>query len=214
MLVSDVVEQVRNIVQDTQEPFRYPDHVLVGFVNQTLKRMVVLRPDLFASIEEITTTPNTVFQTLPNDALRLIDIFQVKGGNAVTEINRPMLDRTTPNWATEAPSSPINFMRHIRNDTKYFLYPAPKEGVVLIGEYARVLPDYELSDEVDILPDAYLTVVVDGTVGIAESVDDEYVANSRAQMYQQMFTQALGVSTEARQITDFDSGGLGSDGVK
>lgn len=213
MLVSDVVTQVRDIIQDTQTPYRYSDDMLVRFVNQTLKRMVVIRPDLFSTIEDVPTTPDTVFQSLPSSAVRLIDIYQVKGGVALTEVNRSTLERSNPQWMAEPSGTPNTFMRNVRNDTSFFVYPAPKDGVVLVCEYAKVLPEYTLNDTVDLLPDGYETVVIDGTVFIAESVDDEYVNNQRAQMYQQMFTQSLGASVEGRALTDYDDGALDEDKV-
>jgi len=213
MLVSDIITQVRDVIQDTHTPYRYSDDMLVRFVNQTLKRMVVLRPDLFSSIEEIPTESDTPFQSLPSDAMRLVDIFQVKGGPVLTEVNRSTLERSTPGWMSESSGTPINFMRHIRNDTRFFVYPAPNAGVVLIGEYAKTPPDYSINGDIDIIPDGYFSVLIDGVVFIAESVDDEYVNNRRAQMYQQMFTQAMGASVEGRQLTDYDDGGLNEDKV-
>ena len=53
MILDDVITEVRRIIQDTNIPYRYSDDVLLGFANQALKRIAVLRPDLFASIEEI-----------------------------------------------------------------------------------------------------------------------------------------------------------------
>ena len=213
MLVSDVVTQVRDIIQDTHTPYRYSDDMLVRFVNQTLKRMVLLRPDLFSTLEEVPTTANSVFQVLPSDAMRMVDVFQIQNGPAITEVNRATLERSNPNWMSEPPGVPINFMRNVKNDTRFFLYPAPQPGVTLVVEYAKILPTYMLSDEIDVIPDGYLPVLIDGTVFVAESINDEYVNDQRAQMYQQMFTQGLSTSVEARQLTDYDSGGLDTNRV-
>jgi hypothetical protein len=87
-------------------------------------------------LREIPTTPNTVVQSLPANAMRLSEIFSVKDGDAVTEADREVFDQTYPGWVTEAAGIPKNFIRHVRNPTRYFLYPRPQAGVVLIGEYA------------------------------------------------------------------------------
>jgi hypothetical protein len=50
-------------------------------------------------------------------------------------------------------------------------------------------------------------------VFLAESVDNEHVNSNRAQLFQQSFTQALGVSVQARSITDTEEGGLPPDQV-
>tara|TARA_R110000822_G_scaffold111181_4_gene241805 strand:+ start:1463 stop:2107 length:645 start_codon:yes stop_codon:yes gene_type:complete len=208
MTPTEVITEVRRIIQDTKTPYRYSDTVMLGFVNQTLKRMVVLRPDLFAVIGEFPTTANTVLQTCPADSVRLIEIFQVQGGNAVTEVTRQVLDRTSPSWVSEAAGTPVNFMRHVRNPNRFFVSPPPAAGIVLIGEYAQTPPDYIISAEITYPTDAYFPVVVDGTVFLAESVDNEHVNSNRAKLFQDSFTQALGIGLQSRVVTDTEEGGL------
>ena len=208
MTPHEVITEVRRLIQDTREPFRYTDGVLLGFVNQTLKRMVMLRPDLFAQIGDIATTPDIVVQTLPADAMRLVEIFQVKGGNAVFEVSRGMLNRSAPRWATDPAGMPVNYMRHIRNPTRFFLYPRPTAGVVLLGEYAVAPPNYGLYDTISYPQDTYFPALVDGVVFVAESIDNEHVNSGRAKLFQDSFAQLLGVALQSRVVTDVESAGL------
>jgi hypothetical protein len=208
MTPNEVITEVRRIIQDTRDPYRYSDAVLLGFVNQTLKRMVMLRPDLFAVIGDFTTATGTVLQSCPADSTRLIEIFQVKNGNAVTEANRSTLDRTVPEWLNETPGQPVNFMRHVRNPNRFFVYPAPAAGVVLVGEYAQTPLDYTIDQEVTFPTDTYFPSVIDGTVFLAESIDNEHVNSGRAKLFQDAFVQALGVSLQSRTITDTPAAGL------
>jgi hypothetical protein len=83
----------------------------------------------------------------------------------------------------------------------------------LIGEYAQTPPTYDGTTTVALLPDAYFPVVIDATVFIAESVDNEHVNSNRAQLFQQSFTQALGVAAQSRAITDTERGGLDEEDV-
>ena len=207
MTPSEVIAEVRRLIQDTREPYRYTDTVLLGFVNQTLKRMAMLRPDLFAVIGEFSTAASTVLQSCPADSLRLIEIFQVKDSNAITEVNRETLDRTAPMWQTETPGDPVNFMRHVRNPNRFFVYPRPAPGVVLIGEYAQTPPDYTLDQEITYPIDAYFPTLVDGVVFLAESIDNEHVNSGRAKLFQDSFVQSLGVALQSRTLTDTESGG-------
>lgn len=204
----EVITEARRLIQDTKAPYRYSDAVMLGFVNQTLKRMVMFRPDLFAVIGDIPTTANTVLQSCPADSARLIDIFRVKDGNAVTEVNRETLDRTVPSWQYEEAGQPVNFMRHVRNPNRFFVYPRPVAGVVLIGEYAQTPPDYALDQEIIYPIDTYFPVVVDGVVFLAESIDNEHVNSGRAKLFQDSFVQALNVGLQSRTITDTPSAGL------
>lgn len=71
------------------------------------------------------------------------------------------------------------------------------------------LSDYGIGDTID-LPDAYFTVIVDGVIFLAESVDDEHVNSGRAKLYQDSFVQSLGVSLQSRILTDTEKGGIDS----
>jgi hypothetical protein len=208
MTPSDVILEVRRLLSDTLTPQRYSDTFLLGFVNQTLKRISILRPDLFALIGDISTTANTVLQSMPSDSIRLMEIFQIKNGDAITEVSRETFDQTYPNWVNETPGIPVNFMRHVRNPNKFFVYPRPISGVILVGEYAQTPPTYSLNATIALLPDAYFPSVVDGVLFLAESIDDESANSGRAKVFQDSFVQSLGVSLQSRTITDTDEGGL------
>lgn len=208
MTPNEIITEVRRLIQDTKVTYRYSDAVMLGWVNQTLKRTAVLRPDLFGVIGDIATTPNVVLQSTPSDSLRLIQIFQVKGGDAVTEVDREVFDQTYPGWVNEAAGTPVNFMRHVRNPNKFFVYPRPTSGVILVGEYAQVPPDYALNDTIALIPEAYFPVLVDGVVFLAESVDDEHVNSQRAALFQKNYTEALGASVSNRVVTDTKQAGM------
>lgn len=208
MTPADIITEARTLIQDSRTPYRYSDTVMLNFVNQTLKRMSILRPDLFSVIGDIPTTANTVIQSCPADSLRLVEIFQIKNGDAVTEVNREVLDQMNPGWVNEAAGTPLNFMRHVRNPNKFFLYPRPATGVILVGEYAQVPPNYTLSQTITALPDAYLPVAADGVVFLAESVDNEHVNSNRAKLFQDSFSQTLAAGLQTRIVTDTEEGGL------
>jgi hypothetical protein len=208
MTPAEVITEVRRIVQDTKAPQRYSEAELLGYVNMTLKRMVMLRPDLFSTIEDIPTAENTVLQSLPSGAVRLVEVFRVKNGNAITEVSREMLDQSTPDWTVAPAGSPVNFVRHVRNPTRYYLYPPPTKNLLLVGEYVKTPPTYTINQQITVLPDAYLPALVDGTVFLAESVDNEHVNSNRAKLYQDSFIQTLGVSLQSRATTDTEEGGL------
>lgn len=213
MKLSAVITEARRLLQDTSSPYRYTDSVLLGFANQALKRIAVLRPDLFAYIGEIPTVAGQVLQSPPIDSLRIMEIFQVKNGSGVTEVNRDTLDETYPTWMNDTAGSCVNWMRHVRNANKFFIYPKAPVGQILIGEYAQTPKDYTADEDVALLQDAYFPTVVDGTVYLAESIDNEHVNSNRATLFQQSFTQSLGASIQSREITDTEEAGLSRDKV-
>jgi len=205
---AEIIVEVRRIVQDTSAPSRYRDTDLLGYINQTLKRMALLRPDLFGVIADVATTASSAVQTLPTDAIRLIDVFSVKGGGAVTETDRETMDRNYPSWSVEAAGTPVNFMRHVKNPTRFFLYPPPAAGIELVVEYAKVPDTYAINDDIDAIPAAFMPTLVSGTVFLSQSIDDEHVSSGRAKLFLDAFTQDLSGTFSSRTVTDTKAAGL------
>lgn len=208
MTPAQVIVEVRRILQDIRVPQRYSDALLLGFVNQALKRMAVLRPDLFAVIDDFVTQAGQTIQSAPADSLRMMEVFQVKDGDGIVEVSRKAMDETYPGWVNDPAGPTVNWMRHVRNDNRFFIYPKAPVGQTLVIEYAQTPREYGLDETIERLSEAYFPVLVDGAVFLAESVDNEHVNSNRAQLFQQSFTQALGVSVQARSITDTEEGGL------
>lgn len=208
MTPQDVITEVRRMVNDTHVPYRYSDTLLLGFVNQTLLRMSVLRPDIFSVMVNFTTTAGTVLQSCPADSVRFVEIFGVVGGDALIEVSRDVMDQSYPSWRTEASGTPVNFMRHVRSANKYFLYPAPLAGITLSAEYIQTPATYAIGDTIIAPSSSYFPIIVDGTVFLAESIDDEHVSSGRAKLFLDSFVQALGVGLQSRAVTDLESAGL------
>ena len=208
MILNDVITEVRRLLQDINSPQRYSDTVLLGFANQALKRIAVLRPDLFAFVSTVTCTENAVLQAAPTDSIRVIEVFSVQNGNGIIETTREALNNAYPTWMNDTAAAAVNWMRHIRNPNKFFIYPKAPANQVLDIEYAQTPPTYTGTATVSLLSDAYFPVVVDATVFLAESIDNEHVINQRAQLFQQSFTNALGIAAQTRAITDPETGGL------
>jgi hypothetical protein len=203
---ADVLVEARKLLQDVQAPQRYSDADLLGYVNQTVRRMVLLRPDLFASLVTIPTTPNVVEQLLPADAVRLVEIFRVVGGKAIEEVDRDLFNRAYPDWATDPAGLPTKYVRHARNPRLFFLYPRPSVGVQLVAEYVSTPPTYALTDTISVLPEAYFGPLLDGVMYLASSIDDEHVSNRRAELFLNSFKELLGLSLRSRVVTDTEGG--------
>lgn len=213
MTPTTVIAEVRKLLQDTLAPFRYSDSDLLGYVNQVLKRIALIRPDLFTVIGDVTVTGSQVLQSLPSGAHRLVDIYNVKDGNAITETEREVLERAYPVWLSDPPGIPVNFMRHPRNPTKFFLYPRPAWGIVIVAEYSVQPSTYTLTDTLP-LPDTYFSTMVDGVVFLASSIDDEHINTGRAKLFLDSFVQGLGVELKFRDLLDNDDGGVAKTGVQ
>jgi len=208
MILNDVITETRRILQDIDSPQRYTDAVLLGFANQSLKRIAVLRPDLFAYVGEVTCVTDAVLQTAPTDSIRVIEVYSVVSGSGVIEVNRETLDQALPSWMNDTAAAATNWMRHVRNPNRFFIYPKAPAGQKLVIEYAQSPPTYDTTTAVALLSDAYFPVVLDATVFLAESIDNEHVNSNRAKLFQESFTQALGVGAQSRPVTDTENSGM------
>ncbi len=202
MTPSDVILEARKLLLDVQAPTRYSEADLLGFVNQTLKRMAVFRPTLFSTITSVPLTANTVIQDLPADAHRLVQMFFIDNYNSVNEVDREVLERAYPQWVSDPAGIPFNFIRHPRNATKFFLYPRPIANLTATVEYVVEPKVYTINETILYLKDTYLGVVVDGVVFLASSIDDEHVNSNRAKLFQESFTSSLGVDMQQQAVLD------------
>jgi hypothetical protein len=212
----DVIADVRRMLQDTNTNTalqRFSDTTLLGFGNQTLKRMAIIRPDLFSYIGEVPTVEGQVLQSMPSDSIRVMEIFQVKNGDSIRETNRETLDQTYPSWQNDDPGPTVNWMRHARNPNRFFIYPKAPTGQILIAEYAKAPQEYAIEEDIDVLPDVYFPVLLDGIIFLAESIDNEHVNSQRAQLFQQSFLQMLATSFQSRSATDTETAGADPKGV-
>jgi hypothetical protein len=71
-------------------------------------------------------------------------------------------------------------------------------------------PNYTLAQTITAVSDAYFPSLVDGTVFLAESVDNEYINSGRAKLFFDSFVSGLGVALQSRVITDTESSGIGT----
>lgn len=209
MTPQQIIDQVRVLISDDNSlmPERFSDADLLGFVNQAIKRTAMVRPDLFITDTNITPTAGQVEQELSSTITRIMEVHRVVGGGAIGEVDKETMDRSAPDWTTEASGTPVNWMRHPRNPRRYFLYPAPATGTQLSVEYIEVPSDYVLSDTIA-LPDSYKGAIVDCTVYLAEVVDNEHVETQRAKAFLDSYLQALGIDMSQRDVVDNEDGKL------
>ena len=141
MKFTAVIDEVRRIIQDQTFIDSNPNEVITprlseamldGFANQALKRIAVLRPDLFIRNIDFRCSGG-VRQKLPLDAVRLVEIYHSYGYpdshvdhriTSIIEVNRETLDQSVPNWLNHDTNVCVNYMRNVRCPVD-FLYTLP-----------------------------------------------------------------------------------------
>ena len=188
---------------------RFPNSELLKFFNDAQKEVVLHRPDA--------TMVNTTFacatgskQTLPTQALRLIEVVRNVGGRAVTQVERRILDETLPNWhETAAGTNKIEHYVYDPADPKnFYVYPKGASGthsleVVYSSAPAEIsISNFDTDTTVISLDDVYSNCILDYVLYRSYQKDSEFAGNAqRAMMHYQSFANALGVKTQADSAT-------------
>ena len=213
MTPSLIITQAKNLIQGSRFsklPDAHRDTVLLDFVNQTIQTASVLRPDIFATVADVTLTPNSALQQAPAGAVRLIDVLTVEGGAVLREVSRKAMDLSVPDWASSQPGTPIHWMRNPRNPAGFYVYPRPTDGVVAVVEYAISPPTYALNDTID-MPPAYAAALSAGAAALALRVYPEAANAEMARELESRYNNLILESVNARALTDYDSSGLDQD---
>lgn len=206
---TDVIDEVREAVQDTHSDAayrRYSDAFLLRKVNQALKRLALLRPDLFTEVGTITCVTGSL-QTAPANSIRLMDVLSASDGRAVKEVNQEVLDLMTPAWGAGAPGVAQDWMRYVKDPNRFYVYPPATTAETLTLLYAAAPTTYALAAVVT-LQDAYMPAVVDCTAFLVESIDAENAESGRGKMFYDSFKELIGGSLQARKLTDVGDAGL------
>ena len=207
MTPADVIVEARKMIGDTRAPYRNSDTVLLGFVNQAVKRTALLRPDLFSTFADLICVAGEVRQSAAADSIRLMEVLQIKSGGALTETSREAMDQNWPSWTSDTAAVATTWMRHPRDPNKFFIYPKAPAVQTLVVEYAQSPAiSSSTADNIPNLPDVYLPCLVDCVVFLVEMQNDSSVLSKRAELFYKMFTDGLGVTVQSKSVTDTESG--------
>ena len=183
---------------------RWPKQELLDYYNDSVRAIVLHRPDANTSDIEFTCVAGTK-QSLPTDALKLIDVVRNSSGKVIRYIDRAALDDNYPDWHTKSTSAYADAFTYDDRDPKvFYLYPGVAAStkinlVYSVAPQAKTLAQVEnsASPAVADLDDIYINPIIDFILFRAYSKDADYVANSnRAQLHYQGFLQQIGDKTQ------------------
>lgn len=206
MTPQSIIPEVRTFIKDADATaYRNLDADIVAAVNRAVKRIAGLRPDLFTSITTLAPVVGIV-QTVPNFG-RIVEVFGITSGVALTEASRELLDALAPTWRMATPGPAVNWMRHPRDPNKFLLSP-PSDGLGSLDvEYTVAPATYALTDTIP-LQETHQPTVVDMTVAEIEWADDENVLNQRAAEFYKRAAATLQAGLQLRSLTDEENAGL------
>lgn len=199
----EILAQVNDQLNDVGY-IRWPKAELLSYFNFAQKAVVLRRPDAFmVDIDDFVCVEGTK-QTLPVDALRLIDVPANASGDVIRgPYDKNTLDNNYPSWrggktATEAEL----YLYDERNPKTFYLYPGVVAGVQVNVIHSAAPPRVSMAENdggklID-LDDIYENALTEWILYRCYSKDAEFAANpQKAQTHLNAFKAQLGEKSQA-----------------
>lgn len=209
--VMDIIRRVQRVCNDKTGKVWAEKELLEDF-NDAVKDIVLHRPDASTVNKFFDCVPAESKQSLPGDALQLIEVIRNKGGGIIAKVERKMLDVMNPMWHQSPPTLSVESYVYDERDRKHFyLYPRPAgtveephqvEVVYSTCPADVVIDDAEFeegsSDKAIPLEDTYSNAIIDFMLYRAYSKDLGSAANmARSARHYQTYGNALGMKLRA-----------------
>ena len=189
MTPQDIITTARNIYNDADSVLYRKDNTeLLSYVNDGLREMSALKPELFSTIGDMDTTAGEVEHSVTfADAQVLVDVLCIHAGAAVTEFDMATMDAFNPNWRTDTAAPMRQWARKPGDLLRFFIYPKSPVTQTIDVRYIRTPTVLALADTISEIPAAQFPALVDYVVYRAESADDEHTVSQRATSHYQAF---------------------------
>lgn len=200
--VASIIERANTLLNDPGFT-RWSKQELLNYFNDASKAIVLVRPDAHAKHVDFACKAGTT-QTLPSDALRLIDVVRNVGGGAIRYVPRKLLDDSYPDWHASTGASSVSAFAYDERDPKtFFLYPGPAADVKVDVVFSAVPQSKTLAEVEDgsapataDLDEIYINPLIDFIMYRAFLKDSDIAANAnRSQGHYQAFLLQLGDKT-------------------
>lgn len=197
MTPQTIITIARYLLQDTgtnSPAMRQDNTELLTYVNEGLKEVATLRPDLFTQVGDMTCVAGQAEQAITfQDAARLLDVLSIHNGAAITPMDRAALDLFKPGWRSDTAGVAEHWAPVEADPLRFFIYPKAPANQVLDVKFVRIPATYALGDTINDLPATFEPALADFVIYRAESKDDEHVISQRAAAHYAAFKAKLGV---------------------
>jgi predicted Rdx family selenoprotein len=219
--VNEVLIKAQTILQDTTST-RWPSNELVGWLNDSYREIISMRPDANSESGTFTCAVGTR-QVLtkssggfPN-ALRLLDIVRnmaaTSNKRAVRPIDRRILDDQRRGWHDETDTVNIeHFIFDPKLPREFMVYPPANAQAQLEVVFSSVPTNHDPELNYGITPnnavtikiiDSYANAILDYMLYRAYSKDAEYAANAnRAMAHYNAMRESIGIKTQTDSVSN------------
>lgn len=204
----NIIDKVESLLQDeNNDRWSATDHL--KNYNEGQKAIVVRKPDAYVKNENITLVAGTR-QTI--DGFAIVDIVRNMGlqggtpGQAITKIDRTVMDLASPNWHSGSASATVkHWMYDSRDPKRWWCYPPqPSSNQGKVDGIWCTAPPAATPSTTMVLDEVYEPVLMDYMLFRAYSKDaaNSVYARDRAVAHAQIFLSALGSQESAEQMVE------------
>lgn len=200
---NEIIAQVNNQLNDVGF-IRWPKPELLTYLNFAQRAVVLRRPDAYTvDIDEFICAEGAK-QSLPADALRLIDIPANFTGNVIRgPYDKGTLNNNYPSWRGGKDANDAElYLYDERNPKTFYLYPGVVAGTKVNVIHSAAPPNITMDQSdngklIDI-DDIYENGLTEWILYRCYSKDAEFAANpQKAQMHLTAFKAQLGEKSQA-----------------
>ncbi|CAH0532139.1 hypothetical protein UAM5_00022 [Ralstonia phage UAM5] len=193
---SVVITRAAILLQD-EDHERWSVDELLRWLTDGTREIVVRKPSAYMKTATATLVAGSK-QTLPDDAIQLLDIPRnVKAdgspGRAVMATDRRLLDTENPDWHSMRTAVQIRYYTYDSNvPTVFYTYPPAAAGVKVEQVYAGRHPELTTPDDVVQMGVEFVGALVSWCMYRAATKDSEYANGAVAAAHYSAFADALG----------------------
>ena len=183
MSPQDAITEARYLLNDTDSTeYRQSNAELLIYVNDCMREISTIRPDLFLTVGDYTCIQSQCEQVITfQDAQRLVMPTCIHGGAALTRFDIGTLDTFLPQWRAATPAAATQWSQYQGDPLRFFIYPpAPASVQVLDIQYIKLPTALLIDDPITEIPANMLPAITDYVVYRASSKDDEHSDSGRA----------------------------------
>ena len=209
LVPSDIVADAAKVLNDLGYD-RWSQADLVGYLNNGLLQIALVRPDAFSKTESVLLAEGTR-QTIPTTGLRLLDVVRNMGANGstpgypITKTDRDSLDLFNRLWHKQTGKAAVkNYFHDERTPKDFYVAPpvqAAAEGAVYAEIiYAKIPTPVDPADLITpiAVDDVYRGPLKDWILRDAFAVEiASQASQTLSARYEQSFYNGLGIKTKS-----------------
>lgn len=207
MLISDLILRVRDFLHDTRAPYRWSDAELLRWLSDAQRTTVTLIPESYIETRSVLLENSKFRQTIPADALRLLDITRNMGKNGtspgpgITSIGRIALEAQEPNWTTTTGQFVEHFIYDFKTPRQFFIYPNTTDGRWVEMTFSKDPAEVQSLSETFVFDATYIMPMVYMTTSLAYAKDmDSPTSAAKARAYMDLYQTALGQNVQSTSM--------------